>query len=126
MARLNYDDYRDALLYGGNLNPDRHPIRSRLVIGSTEFRYKPGWQMHYTFDALRDTGYLHLAWSVPDAYHPERMTQVVSTSAIDPRSSPHLLQAQVYEAIKTAEQHEIDEFFLVDGVRPYDPHRRAP
>lgn len=118
---LNLDAmYRRDMLDSWYNTPRPEPQLGSVVIGSTEYRYKPGWQMDYLWNDIAQCGNLSLAWTAPDSYHPERTTNVMAYSAINPKLD---ITGQVYEAIKLAEMHELAEFFVVDGKRPFDPHR---
>lgn len=82
--------------------------------------YKDGWefQVHEGPDGL--TRLIIEAWAV-DAYDQTRTVRI-HRDFLTMRPEEHFLQ-WVWHCITEAEIHEASEFFHVDGIKPYDPHR---
>lgn len=97
------------------------------------FRYKPGWS--FTL-AARSPAQGWAEWllliltRVQDVYHPEQW-QTVATQArvpaeldeVDAGRRAEMWMYFLRRQIEEAEQHELGEWFVVDGARPYDPHK---
>ena len=115
-------------------------------------RYKPGWKLETDVSkpwAGRDSVMLLLTARVEDAYrdyghvggpvslrylrHERRMVDEIE---VQMRREISFLDVESMDAgkvvsflrdfLRSAEEHESDEWFVVDGVRPYDPHRERP
>jgi hypothetical protein len=97
------------------------------------FTYKPGW----TFTLMSDHTSSFSSWSgpdairvvfnAPDAYHPERVTEVGAVISVPyalADADDDMLCAWLFEQVLAIERHEAGEFFAVDGRRPFDPHAR--
>jgi hypothetical protein len=94
------------------------------------FRYRPRWRFVLTWTGPADAGFWQWAivvhtW-VEDAYHPGRWA--------GGQSFCHLPEMRDWDeaawlrflhdyVIPRIEQHEMDEWFVYDGARPYDPHK---
>ena len=90
----------------------------------TRFTYRPGWM----FSALEAHGMTHLSINaeVVDADNPKGPPiRITFNTAVD-----HVLlqiagdrwKQWLREQIRTVEMHEVDEFFQIDGHKPFDPH----
>lgn len=101
------------------------------------FRYKPGWS--FTL-AARSPAQGWADWllliltRVQDVYHPEQW-QTVATHArvpaelddVDAGRRAEMWMYFLRRQIEAADDHELGEWFVVDGARPYDPHKpRTP
>jgi hypothetical protein len=89
--------------------------------------YRPGWHL-----TVHDTGLaspvLQLTYTVPDAYRPGHMIRLARSVLIPPglahwpdRQKAGWLRCVFHES----EIHEADEWFCLDGRRPFDPHAPA-
>lgn len=95
------------------------------------FDYKPGHVLVVRRRGFMDTQVM-LEALVPDAYRPEHKIRRVSLHNFpDPILDPDLVDdvdrefwRGMYALVHEFETHEMDEFFVVDGKRPYDPHER--
>lgn len=90
------------------------------------FTYRPGWRFQ-VIAPERWTWPAELALAIDakviDAYHPERCVTVTHMARIDPMAADDTsIQLQLYRVLWTVEQHELGEFFVVAGRRPFDPH----
>lgn len=90
-----------------------------------KLRYKPGWKFEIRQDAAGPWGwYLWILAEVEDAYHPGVRAQIANARPLPFGELPDdAWMRLVHSAIWSAEGHEIDEWFVVDGERPFDPHR---
>lgn len=103
-------------------------------------KYKPGAKLELTGDEFLGTRN-YAAWSepmgepvafllemaVPDAYNPGSMTTIKHHRML------HLYDVRewdrdqalrkIFDFLLESERHEAGEFFVVDGVRPFDPHK---
>lgn len=93
------------------------------------FTYKPGWE--FTAD-ITPHGLITLTIRamVHDADNPQNICPITFTETIDPYIVKHRADADerywmkwLHSMIRRAEEHEIDEFFQVDGVKVFDPHK---
>lgn len=84
------------------------------------FTYQPGWAFRV---AQRHDGiHLWISFEVADARNPGVQTQCVETFVPPHRSAPEFYRWLHWRLCRIA-IHEVDEFFVVDGQRLYDPHR---
>jgi hypothetical protein len=100
------------------------------------FTYKPGWsfkvERRYRPEGWEPKGYEEISVAIyaefPDVHHPERMVPV-GKHYIFPESALHtyapelIMMKIIHNWIRDLEFHEIDEWFRVDGVAVYDPHK---
>jgi hypothetical protein len=108
----------------------------RLVASIT---YKPGWRIwterppaeqlvknRWAFRNEEAGLKFHITAQVPDAYRPGAQIQVKQSrliSGYDLLDMPEEMLIEVlYGMIRDAEQHETEEFFQINGKRPFDPH----
>lgn len=89
------------------------------------FTYKPGWKFR-----LEDFGsflVLCIDAEVPCTDEPGRMINIRFRENFDPlvhrAMDERAWMRWLRERILDVEKHEIDEFFKVDGVKVFDPHR---
>jgi hypothetical protein len=86
----------------------------------TRFRYKPDW--HFS---VEHSGHIVLRISavVTDADDHRRVTSIVVHHDLPRGVSRNFDWSRwLREKIIQVEIHECDEFFTVDGVKPYYPH----
>lgn len=89
--------------------------------------YKPGWDMraehgpHYKSESC---GYLWLTLTTKNTYPPYQMMPIAMTFPVyDITLSDRRMTDWLRDCIRWLEAHEIDECLIVDGERPYNPHR---
>lgn len=88
--------------------------------------YRPGWSIT-CIDRGDGSLYLFLSANVINAYHHAETTMLNSAYPLRTEllTEKEMLQ-EVYEALKVVELHELGEFLVLDGTRPFDPHRMNP
>lgn len=110
------------------------PTAQRLQNLLKRFKYKPGWE--FTLDTPSSTIRV-MTWQEPrnllittqvqDTYHPANSKQQIGLFCGVPEV-PAITDGQIMEWLKACiaylEMHELEEWFMVDGTRPYDPHAR--
>lgn len=87
--------------------------------------YKPGWAIEVTGSfAMPCLAILRLSWVAPCAVTGAPCVQISATHHIDVVgiTERHFIN-RILWAIKQAEEHETLEFFKLDGVAIYDPHK---
>jgi hypothetical protein len=87
--------------------------------------YRPGWSFHLS-DRDRGQGSRGLTLSIhvtgPDSYHPEKQISVVHFMPVPPAAfNERSWRNWLFEQILLVEQHEAQEFFTIDGAKPYAP-----
>lgn len=60
-----------------------------------------------------------------DATGESEFIERTSFSTFDPGLSKAEFIQQIRRTIKQGEEHEVDEWFTVDGGRPFNPHRTS-
>lgn len=90
-----------------------------------EISYKPRWRFEIVEAPHEAYVYLGLFFDADDAYKPGYWTVVQGATVLPP---PALTDrgaffSWVRHQISAAENHEIDEWFKVSGVRVRDPHK---
>lgn len=88
--------------------------------------YKPGWRIWLMEDVLTDLPtLLAIDFEVEDTYNPGNIVKIGMREKLRlPIMSLEQFEHQVLDAIDRAERHETREWFKVDGVMKYDPHKR--
>jgi hypothetical protein len=93
------------------------------------FTYKPGWRFKIAGDyedppRPPGPGAIQVTFQAPDAYHPKRVVPIISVIAIpDQPEDEDRLARWLFDRILDIERHEAGEWFVIDGRRPFDPHR---
>jgi hypothetical protein len=87
-----------------------------------DISYKPGWKL-----SVEDGPHgpmLLVRASVVDAYNPAKMTTINAGTIVPHGIERDIDQAMrwVYSCLRAVEIHELGEFFVYRGRRPYDPH----
>lgn len=104
---------------GGDLTP----AEACKVIEQIE--YKKGWRIELLPHSWSDDWELRVSWNADDV-HTKKPTKIVSAEIFDRRAIDHMdegaLLRRARGAIRNAEMHESDEWFLFRGQRLFDPH----
>jgi hypothetical protein len=89
-------------------------------------RYKEGWDFTLVdLDRGQGSGGLTLIIGVdgPDSYHPEHNLKVLHYMIVPPAAyNEQSWRRWLLNQIQLVETHEMCEFFMIDGIRPYAPH----
>lgn len=89
--------------------------------------YKPGWRFQVMPDGPGRILLVAIREDVLDAYgsgkrSPQMTAQGLPASDVIGDGSDEMWVHVVHDVLSRAEQHEVDEWFRVGGVRPFDPH----
>jgi hypothetical protein len=87
----------------------------------TRFHFMPGWSFE-VYDGPREGQHLNIQALLPDAYTPGGHIPLDVHTFIPPCADEAQLQAFVNWRLRRMWMHEVDEFFVIDETRPYDPH----
>lgn len=81
-------------------------------------------------DVYEDIGFGEPRYFVNPSFHlryPQILLNVNTITSTEIQEFDLINYEQFLECVRrhihTAEDHEIDEFFMIDGYRPFDPHR---
>lgn len=93
--------------------------------------YKDGWQFDARVRESRRADHqlvAHVEWqAVVDNSSPRRVDprpRVIATGEFDVTPGPkEKVEDQIITGIREGEDHELREFFRIDGFAPYHPHR---
>jgi hypothetical protein len=98
----------------------------RVVAIVRRITYKPGWQLQCTI-MEREFLWLRLKFTAPCAIDGQERLQTSAVTVLDADTlyNEHDVLVAVLWAIKRAEEHETLEFLKLNGVAPFDPHRRS-
>jgi hypothetical protein len=103
--------------------------REEVVAFIRRVSYKPDWTIAVMSKDYAPHGLvcMRISFLAPDATNPNAPveTQVCGQEIFDPYmiANEEQLKHMVFRVFKRAEDHELREFFKVDGVAPFDPHR---
>lgn len=90
-----------------------HPVEELLPRVS----YRPGWQFTVADNRLR------IRAAVIDAYDHSRETTLGRDIALPPACANLDWQRWLFDMLLQIERHEAAEFFTVEGVKVFDPHK---
>lgn len=104
----------------------RHDQEQRLRNIIADILYKPGWTFEVTCSEY-DYMTLWCKWQVPDVVNPEKMLDLRHTICInawqmEQMKTEDVVNYYVNSLIRTAELHEMDEWFRYKGEHVRDPH----
>lgn len=86
--------------------------------------YKPGWKFGVQpFSYCRNETELIISADLEDTYNPGSKVLVAEKSIFPNFLTPSEVARFIYRCILDLERHETEEWFRVDGVRIYDPHK---
>jgi hypothetical protein len=108
------------------MTADQREAFSRFQGYLTRFRYKPNFQINLDFDNYWDEIRITLSMDVRDVYDHDKTTRVYQRYAIHEAASERTFFEYLYNAIRKFEEHEIKEWFWVDGKHFVDPHPAEP
>lgn len=105
-----------------SVTPDE--IRAHL----TKITYKPGWTIRLLEDVLTGLPTLvAIDFDTEDTYNPGRTIKIGFRDKLRmPIVSLEQFERQILDMIDRVERHETREWFRIDGVMKYDPHRGLP
>lgn len=108
-------------------DPDAADLASlRQLIA--DLTYKLGWRFMLSDPDFRsfDMATLLIRYNAPDAYQPERTIPITARFPVPylPGLSCDEWMRWLHSLIMQVEMHEVGEFFVVAGERPFDPHAR--
>jgi hypothetical protein len=88
------------------------------------FRYKPDFSFTVTYTGYGYQPALAVQMITTDTYHPEngRVPVVLYVPIPEVTISDEDMLRWLRECLRYMENHEIDEWIVVDGQRPFDPH----
>jgi hypothetical protein len=114
-----FDHYNDLAEVGQVSDEDNHPLKAILE----KFTYKPGWV--FIFDEDCQYVYLTIKFDAIDADNPssdQRITLRAEYTLDKIIFSDYNWTKWLRSQIIKCETHEVDEFFQIDGLKPFDPH----
>lgn len=90
--------------------------------------YKPNWVFGVVYDPVMDHCSIKITMDVPDSRGsgktvPVGITDCLYPSMADLRGSEQFWKEYFHRQITRIEQHEIDEWFRLDGELVRDPHK---
>jgi hypothetical protein len=87
--------------------------------------YKPGWRIFLLEDVLTDLPtMLAVDFTTEDTYNPGNQIVIGFREKLKfPIMSLEHFERQVLDALDRIERHETREWFRVEGVMKYDPHK---
>ena len=77
--------------------------------------YKPGWRFEVT--RVGDRASIRLYGDVIDSWHPHAPTMIDFETSVPYDASDEFYLDAAKQLVRRAEQHEINEWFKVDGKR---------
>jgi hypothetical protein len=86
--------------------------------------YRPGWTFTVEERGFEDPWLRILATGVMDAYDPACTLDLGIDSPIPPMADVDALHRWLIWRLERVESHEAREWFRVDGVVLFDPHRQ--
>lgn len=96
-----------------------------ITLITYRFKYKPGWRFEVK---TKDGVGLRILATVDNSYKPGEPVQIGSVALLPPEWihwPEDRLIWWLHEEILRRETHELDEFFRVDDVVLFDPHKRG-
>lgn len=93
--------------------------------------YKPGWKFNAWVDRYSDNWstrlYINISWRMPDINHPGKditlnWNESLCASDIEHMEEKDVIEYFIWKAIFKAEEHEMHEWYKVDGFCVFDPH----
>jgi hypothetical protein len=108
------------------------PPPQALVRFLEKFRYRPRW----TFQLYPDKDLPGFGWTllinewVEDTYNPGKWANIKATAKVPEVYNSVMIDEDFWQewmhghVIPVLERHDSDEWFVVDGQRPFDPHRK--
>jgi hypothetical protein len=85
--------------------------------------YRPGWTFTVEERGFEDP-WLRVIAPVMNAYRPEELVDLGIDSPIPPMADVDALHRWLIWRLERVESHEAREWFRVDGVVLFDPHRQ--
>lgn len=86
-----------------------------------QYTYRPGWTLTLWCDDFGRVLFYVVA-TVPDAYSPEKTTELRITAWVPPMQTPGQFAVWLAWRLREIEFHEAMEFFRRDGKPVFDPH----
>lgn len=84
--------------------------------------YKPGWRFTLYQHRGGEGVWLSIMAELGDAYHPHRTTVINVRSAVPPIPDRSYFHAWLNWRLGRIEQHELCEWYRVDGTPLHNPH----
>ena len=105
-------------------------VQEAIDLVQNRIQYRDGVAVRIYYDPLMSAVRLAVHWRAPDVNNPERIGDFGSVELIDEgflerMDEPRLIR-WVFDRIRWAEDHEAREWFRVDGVKIFDPHKEEP
>lgn len=122
--------YKPSIYLTAGLHDGKMPEGSvrELHIFLKTFQYKPGWTFRldpYINWASLDQGTGYVLFTEVDVYDvnpPHSLTPLAGTTQV-PGNFGMPVMTWVHQRLAFIEDHERDEWFRVNGVAPYNPHK---
>lgn len=91
---------------------------------NTQVSYKPGWRFEASHIPDREVIRLVVQWTAADSRRPRRAVPLVSMHEIHTMllEDQRAIENFVHFTVRKAEMHEVDEWLVIAGRAPFDPH----
>jgi hypothetical protein len=99
----------------------------RLEAMLARVTYKPGWRLEIRPSPAQGVQKaLYVVAEIANSWRPEEDGYFGRSAPIPPSLDKAAFYRFVFEEVLEMERHEAREWFRVDGVPPFDPHREEP